>query len=103
VSGAATGTRPPGATGPSPAPGTAAAGPAGRRWPRLLLAAASGLLSTAAFPPYGLWPLAVPAVAGLVLACRDQPVRRGALLGLVHGLGLFLPLLAWLRVVGADA
>lgn len=75
----------------------------GRLAPRLVGAALTGLLATAAFPPYGVWPLAIPAVTGLVLLCRHQRPRRAALLGLVHGLLLFLPLLAWVRVVGSDA
>ena len=35
-------------------------------------------------------------------AAASRP-RRGALLGLVFGLAIFLPLLAWMRVIGADA
>ncbi len=104
MSGAATGTRPPWSLGRQLAhqAGSGASG-SGRLWPRLLGAVVSGLLATAAFPPYDLWPLAVPAVTLLVLVCRGQRPRRAALLGLVHGLGLFLPLLEWMRVIGPDA
>src|ERR1700712_2673757 len=64
------------------------------RW-RLLLAAVAGVLGTAAFPPFGWWPLAFASVAGLSLAVTGQTSRRGALLGLVYGAGLFLPMLHW--------
>ncbi|TAL13725.1 MAG: hypothetical protein EPN99_14970, partial [Frankiales bacterium] len=47
--------------------------------PRLLGAALTGLLLYLAFPPVDLPPLAVPAVAGLVLLCRGQALRIGAL------------------------
>ena len=63
--------------------------------PRLVGAALSGLLAAFAFPPHAIWPLAVVALAALVLFCRGQGWRRGALLGLVHGLAFFLPLLSW--------
>ncbi len=62
---------------------------------RLLFAAAAGLLGAAAFAPVGLWPLAFLSVAGLSLVVAGQRSRRGALLGLVYGAGLFLPMLHW--------
>ncbi|MDQ1585822.1 MAG: apolipoprotein N-acyltransferase [Actinomycetota bacterium] len=71
--------------------------------PSVLAAAGSGVLATAAFPPFDLWFLAVPAVMVLTLLCRGQRPRRAALLGLVAGLALFLPLLAWMRIIGSDA
>lgn len=64
------------------------------RW-RLLLALASGLLGTLAFPPFGIWPLAMVSVAGLSVAIHDRRCRDGALLGLVFGAGLFGPMLHW--------
>jgi apolipoprotein N-acyltransferase len=106
------------ATGdPVPATDVTAATPAGEgdggrsRWlprssalgPRLAGAAASGALVALAFPPYDLWPLAPVGVAALVLLTRGVRPRRGALLGLVHGLAVFLPLLSWLTVIGPDA
>jgi len=72
-------------------------------WPRLLGSLASGLLATFTFPPYDLWPLAVPSVALLTLLCRRQTARRAAVLGLVHGVAMFLPLLTWMQVIGIDA
>jgi apolipoprotein N-acyltransferase len=71
--------------------------------PRLAGAAVSGALVTLALPPYDVWPLAPLGVAGLVLLCRGQSARRAALLGLVHGLATFVPLLSWLTVIGPDA
>jgi apolipoprotein N-acyltransferase len=62
---------------------------------RLLLATASGLVGVLAFPPFGIWPLAFIAVAGFSIAVHKQTAKRGALLGLVFGVGLFLPMLHW--------
>jgi len=62
---------------------------------RLLLAAAAGLLGSAAFPRPGIWPLAFLSIAGFSLAVAGQRSRRGALLGLVYGAGLFGPMLHW--------
>jgi len=56
-----------------------------------------------AFPPYDIWPLAPLGVAVLALLCRGVRARRGALLGLVHGLATFLPLVSWMTVIGVDA
>lgn len=92
------GTRPPWTTGRTLAAQAARRsgdGPRGPLVPRLVGAALSGLLAAAAFPPIGAWPLAIVALAALVLLCRRQGGRRGALLGLVHGLAFFLPLLSW--------
>jgi apolipoprotein N-acyltransferase len=102
VSGAATGTRPHWTVGRQLASRNGS-GAGAALLPRLALALASGLLLAAAFPPLGWWPLAVPAVASLVLACRGAGARRGALIGLVHGLALFVPLLTWMQVIGPDA
>jgi apolipoprotein N-acyltransferase len=77
-------------------------GSQGARLPRLLAAVGSGLAAAAAFPPVGLWPLAIVAIAVLLLLLRDEGWRRGALFGLVHGMAFFLPLLHWSGVyVGA--
>ena len=94
------------ATGAQTRPATARRAP---RWwpartgPRLAGAAVSGALVALAFPPYDLWPLAPLGVGVLVLLCRDVRPRRGALLGLVHGLATFLPLVSWMTIVGPDA
>jgi apolipoprotein N-acyltransferase len=102
VSTAATGTRAPGGNS-HPVHHPASARSLGPFLPWVLAALCSGVLATAAFPPVDLWFLAVPAVTALTLMCRRQSPRRAMLLGLVHGLGLFLPLLTWMRVIGSDA
>jgi apolipoprotein N-acyltransferase len=48
-----------------------------------------------AFPPYGIWPLAIVSVAVLALVTRGVRARRGAWLGLVYGGAFFIPLLSW--------
>ena len=63
------------------------------------MALTSGLGLYLAFPPMGAWWAAVPAVALLSLACRGTTIRRGLLLGLVHGLALFLPLVEWTATI----
>ncbi|HEY2043668.1 MAG TPA: apolipoprotein N-acyltransferase [Jatrophihabitans sp.] len=62
---------------------------------RLLLAAVSGVVGVFAFPPFGLWPLAILAVAGLSIAVNKQRSKHAALLGFVFGAGLFGPMLHW--------
>ncbi|MFD3457623.1 apolipoprotein N-acyltransferase [Streptomyces sp. NPDC058691] len=70
---------------------------------RSAIAAVCGLGLAAAFPPYGLWPLSIAAVAGLALLTRGRTGRQGAWLGFAFGLPFFLWLLLWLRVIGYDA
>src|SRR5688500_1679016 len=71
---------------------------------RLVAAIAAGLLLDVAFPPHDLWWLAPVPVAILTVACRGVSARRGALLGLVAGLGFFVPLLVWTgTIAGAPA
>jgi apolipoprotein N-acyltransferase len=65
------------------------------RLARLVLAAASGGLLNLAFPPHDWWWLAPVAVGLLTASVRGQALRSGALLGLVHGLAFFVPLLVW--------
>jgi apolipoprotein N-acyltransferase len=68
------------------------------------VALASGGLLDLAFPPHDLWWLALPAVAALTAVCRGRGAREGMLLGLLHGLGLFVPLLVWTgTIAGAPA
>jgi apolipoprotein N-acyltransferase len=73
------------------------------RTPRLAVAVTSGLLLDLAFPPHDLWWLAPVAVGLLTAVTRGQTLRRGALLGLAHGLGFFLPLLVWTGTVAGPA
>jgi apolipoprotein N-acyltransferase len=71
---------------------------------RAAVATGSGLLLDLAFPPHDLWWLAPVGVALLTLACRGASVRYGVLLGFLHGLGLFVPLLVWSgAIAGAPA
>ncbi|MCX2970047.1 MULTISPECIES: apolipoprotein N-acyltransferase [Streptomyces] len=70
---------------------------------RCAAAAAGGLALAAAFPPVGLWPLSLVAVAALGLLTRHRTARQGAAAGLVFGLAFFVGLLQWLRVIGWDA
>ncbi|SDP14114.1 apolipoprotein N-acyltransferase [Actinacidiphila guanduensis] len=67
--------------------------------PRSGVAAALGLAMAAAFPPYGVWPLSLVAVAGFALVLRDRTVRQGAWLGFAFAFPFFLWLLVWLRSV----
>ncbi|HYJ76590.1 MAG TPA: apolipoprotein N-acyltransferase [Kineosporiaceae bacterium] len=68
----------------------------------LLLALVSGVALDLSFPEPGWWVLAAPGIAGLAVAVRGASTRWGALLGLVAGLGCFVPLLHWSGVyVGA--
>jgi apolipoprotein N-acyltransferase len=62
----------------------------------LLTALAGGLALAAAFPPAGIWPLAVVGPAMLVMALWHQRARTALVAGLVFGLAFFFPLLAWL-------
>ncbi|MCG5470816.1 apolipoprotein N-acyltransferase [Micromonospora sp. LAH09] len=59
------------------------------------LAVAAGLALLVAFPPYGVWPLAPVGVALLAAAAHRRRLRAGAGLGLLTGVALFAPLLAW--------
>lgn len=68
-----------------------------------VLAVAGGLALAAAFPPYGFGPAASVGVALLSAALWQARLRRGAGLGLVAGLAFFIPLLAWMSVIGTDA
>ncbi|MDH6131325.1 apolipoprotein N-acyltransferase [Kitasatospora sp. MAA4] len=71
--------------------------------PRTAVAAAAGLLLAAAFPPYGVWPLSIVAVALLSLLTRGRTARQGAWTGFAFGFPFFLGLLDWIRVIGSDA
>jgi apolipoprotein N-acyltransferase len=62
----------------------------------LLTALAGGLALAAAFPPAGIWPLAVVGPAMLVIALWGQRARTALAAGAVFGVAFFFPLLAWL-------
>ncbi|MFL6240466.1 MAG: apolipoprotein N-acyltransferase [Actinomycetes bacterium] len=63
----------------------------------------AGMLIAGTFAPVSWWPLAVPGVALLVVVCWRRRARAGLAYGALAGLGTFIPVLAWLRVVGVDA
>ncbi|MEU8874136.1 apolipoprotein N-acyltransferase [Streptomyces javensis] len=104
------------ASAPSPG-GSTAPSPGGRRPGRLrrlgllarrearrsALAAAGGLTLGLAFPPFGVWPLSLVAVAALALLTHGRTARQGAWTGFAFGVPFFLLLLKWLSVVGWDA
>ncbi len=76
-----------------------------RGWVAVVGAVATGIGLALAFPPVDLlggW-AAIPILAALVAGFRGVTPRRGALLGLAAGMGFFLVLLEWLRVLGPDA
>jgi apolipoprotein N-acyltransferase len=64
-------------------------------WQALLAAVAGGLGLVAAFPPVGIWPLAVVGPALLTVALWRRSLRGSFLVGLVFGLAFFVPLLSW--------
>src|SRR3954447_16562914 len=70
---------------------------------RPALAAAAGLMLWTSFPPLNWWPAAYLAVAALALLTRSGSRRRAALTGYLFGLGLFVPMLSFLRGLGIDA
>jgi apolipoprotein N-acyltransferase len=57
---------------------------------------AAGLLLTAALPPFGWWPLALVGAAVLAGRLRDRGLKGRITTGLVTGIGLLLPGLAWM-------
>ncbi|MFC7220620.1 apolipoprotein N-acyltransferase, partial [Streptomyces polyrhachis] len=74
-----------------------------RTLPASALAALSGVALAFAFPPYGLWPLSLLAVAALALLVRGGGAGRASWLGFAFAFPFFLVLLAWLHVIGWDA
>jgi apolipoprotein N-acyltransferase len=61
----------------------------------LLIALAAGLLLAAAFPPYGLWPLAFISPGLLVVTLHGRSLRSAFGVGLIFGLAFNFPLVAW--------
>ena len=70
---------------------------------RALTCAAAGVLTWTSFPPLSWWWAAIAAVASLLLALRGVSLRVAAILGLLYGLGMFVPMVSFLRGIGADA
>lgn len=71
--------------------------------PRTGLAVLCGVLLALSFPPYGLWPLSLVAVAGLALLTHRRTARQAAWTGFAFGAPFLIWLLFWLNVIGADA
>ena len=69
----------------------------------LVLAAVSGVLLFAAFPPFDLGPLGWIALVPLLVALHGHTPQRAGMLGAVAGGIAFLTLMAWMRVFGVLA
>jgi apolipoprotein N-acyltransferase len=65
------------------------------RW-ALLVCLAGGVALALAFPPFGIWPLAVAGPFLLVLALNRRTLRGSFCCGAVFGLSFFFFLLTWL-------
>ena len=70
---------------------------------RTVAAALSGAAAAAAFEPFALSWLIVPAVLGLTLAARGLRGRRAVLVGVAYGAAFMGVLVPWLSVIGVDA
>jgi apolipoprotein N-acyltransferase len=70
---------------------------------RLAGAFAAGIAVWTSFPPLNWWPLAIVGVAGLTRCAWGSGRRVAAAAGWLFGLGLFLPMLSFLRGLGVDA
>jgi apolipoprotein N-acyltransferase len=75
-------------------PRGAARAPLRGRW-ALPVGLVGGLLLAAAFPPYGVWPLAFVSPALLIVALSGRSLRGAFTIGLVFGLAFFFPLVVW--------
>lgn len=69
----------------------------------LLIALASGLALSTAFPPVGLWPVAFVALAPLIWLLWNARPRRGFLLGLAFGLAFYGATIYWIWRFGVVA
>ncbi|GAA2753728.1 apolipoprotein N-acyltransferase [Amnibacterium kyonggiense] len=64
----------------------------------LVVAAASGLVLSFAYPGAGIWVLAFPGVAGALVALRGRGFRSGVLVGLVFGVVFWFSLVDWVTL-----
>ncbi|AYF99005.1 apolipoprotein N-acyltransferase [Protaetiibacter intestinalis] len=65
-------------------------------WAAVLLAAAAGPVTDAAFPDRGWWPLAFVGVAMVLVAAQGRRAGAGFLVGLVWGLTFYLVHIPWM-------
>jgi apolipoprotein N-acyltransferase len=63
---------------------------------RAAAAVATGAALIFAFPPYDVWFVAILVPAAFALLVRSQPMGRSAVIGLLVGLGFFVPFLPWI-------
>jgi apolipoprotein N-acyltransferase len=63
---------------------------------RAAAAVATGAALILAFPPFDLWFVAILVPAAFALLVRAQPMRRSGAIGLLVGLGFFVPFLPWI-------
>src|SRR3954469_7576660 len=70
---------------------------------RPALAALAGFALWTSFPPLNWWPAAYLAITALALLTRSGSRRAAAVTGYVFGLGVFVPMLSFLRGLGVDA
>ena len=69
----------------------------------LAIAAVSGVIAALAFAPFGLWPLVLIGVMGVLAVQWRAPWWSSALIGFVFGVTFFVVLLPWMTVIGVDA
>lgn len=74
-----------------------------RRAVRPGAALVSGAALWSAFPPLGWWPAALLGVAGFSLTVRGATLRTASGLGLLAGLGMWIPTVSFLQPFGLDA
>lgn len=67
-------------------------------WPGHLIALAAGAVTTLAFAPFDLWPLALLSIALFYLGLRDLGPRQAAWRGWCYGFGLFAAGTSWVYV-----
>lgn len=65
-------------------------------WGAVLLAAAAGLVTDAAFPDRGWWPLAFVGVAMVLVAAQGRRAGGGFLVGVVFGITFYLVHIPWM-------
>ena len=70
---------------------------------RVVACTLAGVAVWTSFPPLNAWPLAVVGVAVFTVAVRGMRVRSCLGCGWLFGVGMFVPMLSFLRGLGWDA